>query len=281
MSRYFLRVDYKKRYGEWAVISGATDGIGLAMAKVLARKGMSIVVLGRNEVKLANTKSLLEKEKNVGEVVTIKSDLSDPSKENFNKLSSQLDAENRDIGILINNAGMATKGGHFTLLDIEESRDIINIHLLATLQITKMVLPAMLRRNRGLVVTVSSLFGLVPIAHSGAYSPSKAFLRFWTRQLQMEYKSSSVEFVELTPGPVRTNLLDMNIRPEFIVPTADSFAASAIPAISTGIGRMSGALVHGIVKELVVLAETVGLSWIITWYNIYAFKVTPYKQEVR
>lgn len=269
-----------KKYGKWAVISGSTDGIGLAMARQLAQRGHSIVVIGRNEEKLTNVKESLENEANVGEIVTIKIDLSDSSVENFESIREKLDPDNRDIGILINCAGtFPNELKRFHNFDMTYLRDIVNLNILATVYLTKMILPGMIDRQKGLVVNVSSMLSLSPGAFFSLYSPTKTFTDAFSRQLQVEYYKHPIDIVNLTPGGVVTKLyaLGGDAKPNFYTPTAEGYARSAINAVSTRISSFCGTFGHAIFRHL---SAPLNVSWIAGPLGDLPFKTAGMKSSV-
>lgn len=261
--RCLCQQSYREKYGQWAVISGSTDGIGLAMARDLARRGMSIIVIGRNEDKLANAKTSLEQELNAGEIMTVKIDLSDSSLDNFARIRSQIDPENRDIGILINNAGsMPSKFRRFNRHDSEGLKDIVNLNILATLYLTRMIMPGMLDRGKGLVVNVSSTLGCIPTPYASVYGATKSFIDAFSRQLQIEYSDHPVKIVNLTPGAVHTKLFTSSStlpEPSIINPSPEDYARTSLNALSTGISQYSGTAFHGFGRELGLFLDSIGL----------------------
>uniref|UniRef100_A0A6G1SPP6 Hydroxysteroid dehydrogenase-like protein 1 n=1 Tax=Aceria tosichella TaxID=561515 RepID=A0A6G1SPP6_9ACAR len=262
-SQFCCKTDFKKKYGKWAVITGSTDGIGQSMAKELARRGMSIIVVARNEERLARTKAMLEQEPNVGEVETVKVDLSDPSMENFDKVRAQIDPDNRDIGLLINNAGsFPDRYARFNRFDMEEIVSIVNLNVLGTLHLTRMIMPGMIERGRGLVMNVSSILGEMPGPYFNVYGATKSFVNAFTRQLQMEYGSHPIDIILLQPGPVSTKQLiatSDRAKPSFFVPSADKFARTSINALSTGIQCYTGAMFHEFMKSQSKILANLGL----------------------
>lgn len=253
-SQYYSETDYVKRYGKWAVISGATDGIGLAMACELAKRGHSIVVIGRNYVKLNAAREKLEGEKNVGDVVTIKIDLSDSSVENFEDIRSKLDPDNRDIGILINSAGVCPEEmKHFHRYDMRYLANMVNVNVIALVYITRMILPGMLERRRGLVMNISSVLSAGPSPYVCLYGPTKTLVSIFSRQLEIEYSSHPVDIVCVNPGPVITKMLRGTgmqlVKPGLIERFPDEYARSVINAISVRPSSLSGFPVHGILRE--------------------------------
>ena len=262
-SQFCSSTDYRKRYGQWAVISGATDGIGLAMAKELAGRGHSIVAIGIYDDELASTKVLLEGIPNVGDVLVIKTDLSDSSIENFEKLRERIDPDNKDIGILINNVGIfPTKVSRYNHYDMKYIRTMINLHIMSTLYLTRMIMPGMIERERGLVLNLSSMAGSYPWLYGCVYGPAKAFVNAFSRHLQIEYSSHPVDIVYLTPGFVSTNLI-RNIStitgPSLFFPSPDDFVKSVLNAVSARVNTLCGTIPHAISLKLGLICDQLGI----------------------
>lgn len=263
LNQYVFKTDFVKKYGQWAVITGSTDGIGLAFAKELARRGHSIIVVGRSKEKLAQTKLILESEKSNVQVVTVKIDLSDSSIQNYEKIRSKIDPENRDIGILINNAGTISGYRGFTRYQQEDSRVLINVNILATLYFTRMILPSMLKRKKGLLVNVSSVLAFTQMGFDNGYGSTKAFVNSFGEMLQNELSSHPIDVVTLTPGAVTTKLLTnftTMTKASVFNPSADDYAKSALNAMATPLHMMSGTMAHGIFLKSCFLAGSYATS---------------------
>lgn len=240
--------DYINRYGKWAVITGSTDGIGLAIAHELARRGHSIVVMGRSTEKLNDVKASIETEPNVGEVITVRADLSDQSPENFDRIKTEIDPDNREIGILINNAGFfPSECKILQRFEMEGLRSVINLNSVAPVYMAHMILPGMAKRGKGLVVNVSSIYGVSGAGYLGVYSATKSFLNAFSKQLQTEYSPLGVDVINLIPGPIYTRpfkALNKNEQAAMIVPSPESFARSVINAVSTRYSSFCGCAFH-------------------------------------
>lgn len=250
-SQIFPNKNYTKKYGQWALITGATDGIGLSFAKDLARRGHSIIVVGRSDEKLTKTKSDLESEPNVGEVITVKIDMCDASIETYTEIRKLIDPDNRDIGILINNAGyIAPSTKRFHNYSEIDDRGLVNVNILGVVNFTRMVLPGMLNRERGLIINVSSSMGSCPLPYTHLYASTKAFVNTFVQNIQDEYASYPIDIVNLTPGPVATKLAyqmsDSVLfhRSNPICPSATDFVTTAMNAMSTGIRNFTGCFGH-------------------------------------
>lgn len=255
-----------KKYGKWALITGSTDGIGLAFAKNLARRGFSIIVVGRNKNKLAKTKSDLENEQNVGQILTLKIDLSDSSEKNYEQVKNIIVSDNMDIGILINNAGMAPDLiGPFHKQAENLDRELTNVNVLSTVLFTRMVLPGMLKRERGLIVNISSVMGLYEPANLHNYPNSKAFINSFSSTLRLEYRSTPIHIVNLTPGFISTKLTtafckrEIVVNPNTLVPSPDDWTKTVLNAIPTGITDFSGCLTHEIYNYVMIVGARIGI----------------------
>lgn len=262
-----FKVDYVKKYGKWAVITGATDGIGLAMAKELALRGHSLIIIGRNTEKLRNTKETLEGMAGDCQIQTVQIDMADQSVENYQRVYREINPEGREIGILINNAGcISDTFKRFNRYELEEMQRVINVNVIGSVFTTKLVMPSMIQRGRGLVVFVSSMAGCIDSPYMTVYGQTKTFINSFSRALQLEYSAHpNLDIINLTPGGVSTKLFQEGfhsdrINKSFLIPTADRYAKVAINALGTRMATFSGYLPHGLNLELVKLIETLGFS---------------------
>lgn len=143
-----------RSYGEWAIVTGGSDGIGLGYATALAKKGLKVVLIARNAGKLAEAKAAIEGKVKGATVLTISADLAQaPESGIFAKLKTDLEAAGvlAKVGILINNAGMSYPGAlYFNELDQYAPglrSKMININVTAVTELTAMVLPFMVKNK--------------------------------------------------------------------------------------------------------------------------------------
>lgn len=165
------RLNLVKKYGQWAVITGATDGIGLEYARQLAKRGFSLILVARNESKLASVKEELIQHT---QIVTIVADLNSTDPSLYHRIASEIDGETRDIGILFNNAGVMLDSPN-RFLDQPEDKvwQHVRVNIAAVLMLTRAVLPGMIKRRRGLIINMSSSAAAKPLPLMGVYSASK------------------------------------------------------------------------------------------------------------
>ena len=172
--------------GATALVTGATGGIGSAVARALAAKGMEVVVSGRNEEQLA----ALERELGARPV---RADLSDLSQ------VETLAAAAEPVDVLVSNAGVEQYLG-FLHVEPDELERIVRLNLTAGLLLVRQLLPGMLERGRGHVVSMSSLAGHAYPAYQVGYATTKAGQIAFTRALRAEFRESPVGFSVVSPS---------------------------------------------------------------------------------
>lgn len=215
------------------------------MARELAERGHSIVVMGRNHEKLAKTKASLLAEPNVGDVETVCCDLSDVSAANIAHLEASLAPDTRDIGILINNACVSPPyGGAFANHDAADFQVAINIGVIMYVQLTRMVLPGMLKRSRGLIVNVSSCLGRQPTPFMGIYPVVKRFVNAFSEQLSLEFAGKPIDVINLNTGATRTKLYANSATrlPPLTYASPEDYAKTAINAFETRPKELVGSI---------------------------------------
>lgn len=181
---------------EYALITGASRGLGKAFAVELAQRKINIILVSLPGEGLPGT---AEEIKKFGvDAVIYETDLT--KKENILEFSNWAN-QNFKISILINNAG---NGGdsQFLKADIDYIDNIIQINIKATALITRLILPNLLERNKAFLLNISSMAALSPIAYKTVYPASKAFVQSFTRGLKHEFSDSKVSFCVVNPGPM-------------------------------------------------------------------------------
>lgn len=173
-SRLGLNGNLQQKYGKWAVITGATDGVGLEYARQFACKNLNLILLGRNSDKLAKVRDeILTINQNI-KVVTIEADLNNDDRNMYQRIKSEINSENRDIGILVNNAGVMYDSPN-RFLDQPESKlwQHVKVNMLAVVMMTRIILPTMVSKKKGLIINIGSIAGYQPLPLMGLYSASK------------------------------------------------------------------------------------------------------------
>lgn len=188
----------RERYGEWALITGASAGIGAAFARALAHEGFSCVLVARREERLrALAEELGRKHPVATRIVT--ADLSTTE-----GVDTLLDAV-RDllIDVLVNNAGIGA-AGRLDKQDDKRLAEMVRLNCIAPVLLTRRLLPAMISRGRGAVILTGSVAGAQPVPYHGVYSATKSFARFFGESLWAELLGTGVDVLVLEPGTTDT-----------------------------------------------------------------------------
>lgn len=184
----------------YALVTGASSGIGLELIKLLAADKYNLVLVARSEEKLNELAGELKLKYNIN-VIVIAKDLSqiDAAKEIFNHLSK----ENITVDILINNAGFGGKGVFAeTNLDYELSMMQVNMGVLV--ELTKYFLPRLLSRKHGKIMNVASTAAFASGPFMAVYYATKAFVLSFTEAVANEVKGTGITVTALCPGPTNT-----------------------------------------------------------------------------
>ncbi|KAK2626377.1 hypothetical protein QTJ16_004639 [Diplocarpon rosae] len=223
--------------GTWAVVTGASDGIGKEYAIQLAQKGFNLLLVSRTASKLSTLSTEIT-QKYAGSQISVKTlamDFSLNKDEDYAKLKALVDS--LDVGILVNNVGQSHSiPVPFSLTPKDEVRQIIEINCVATLRVTQIVVPGMVQRKRGLVLTMGSFGGLLPTPLLATYSGSKAFLQQWSTALGAELKGSGVD-VELVLSYLVTTAMSKIRKTSLFIPSPRTFVKSVLAKV----GRRGGA----------------------------------------
>jgi short-subunit dehydrogenase len=185
-----------------AVVTGASQGIGEALAAELAARGHNLIITARREDVLKDVAARITDRHNV--TVEVRAvDLTEA--DDRDRLAEEL-AE-REISILCNNAGTATFGP-VTALDPDGEKKQVALNVIAVHDLTLAVLPGMIGRGAGGILISGSVAGNSPIPNNATYAASKAFANTFSESLRGEVKKDGVHVTLLAPGPVRTELPD-------------------------------------------------------------------------
>lgn len=215
-----------KKYGEWVIVTGATDGIGKQYAKQFAKQGFKIILISRTRAKLESVAREIIKEFNVDvKIITFDFTLTDGYDE-IEKIVSDL-----DIGILVNNVGMAGDGKglkRFHETDMNHVRDKINCNIFSDVTMTHMITKGMVARGRGLILHISSASIFLDLPYFVIYPSTKKFMEKTSKSLLLEY-SGVIDHQLVTPGYVATNM--SNKKTGFTIPSAENYVITAMRTI--------------------------------------------------
>lgn len=231
------------KLGKWAVVTGATDGIGKAYAEELARRGFAIVLISRTQEKLDDVAKAIESKYGV-ETKTVTADFS--AVDIYPKIQEGI--AGLEIGVLVNNVGISYSYPEF-FLEIPNLDNLIdtmiNVNITSVCQMTRLVLPQMAERKRGAILNISSASGMYPCPLLSVYSASKAFVDYFSRGLQAEYSSRGVIIQSVLPFFVATKLSKIR-RATLDKPTPERYVAAALNTVGLQT-QTNGYLPHAII----------------------------------
>lgn len=185
---------------QYALITGATSGIGNGFAQLLAQDGINLVIIARNETRLEEVKNALESKYSI-KVFVIARDLADPAAPS--EIFKTLEHEGIVLSMLVNNAGFNVYG-RFEETDLEEEMKMIRLHIIAVTEMTKLFLRRRCRQVKNNILNVSSIAGLVPGPLVSVHFATRAYILSFSLALSNEYEGSDVHVTCLCPGPTRS-----------------------------------------------------------------------------
>lgn len=197
------RPNMRQRYGEWALVTGASAGIGAEFARTLARDGMSCVLTARRQERLQALATELEQQHGVATRVVAADLSSERGAEEL--LAAVADLE---IAVLINNAGIGYSG-RFDKQDGQRLRALVQTNCVAPVVIANGLLPAMRTRGRGAMIISGSTAGRQSLPWHAIYAASKAFDLLFGEAVWAEMRGTGVDVLVLEPGPTESEFRDV------------------------------------------------------------------------
>ena len=194
--------NFKQKYGSWALVTGASSGIGLEFARQLAAEGINVVLAARRQSRLeALAKDLRQQHQVQTRVIGI--DLTDPD---FLTKIDEATAD-LDIGLLVNNAGFAAPGA-FLKKPIEDRQRNIQLNINSPMELAYHYGQKMVTRGRGGIIFVSSTAAYTGSPYLANYAATKAYILQFGKALSVELKPKGVDVLVLSPGATRTEMVD-------------------------------------------------------------------------
>jgi short-subunit dehydrogenase/uncharacterized protein YndB with AHSA1/START domain len=194
------RIHYR---GNWAVVTGASSGLGRGIALRLAERGMSLVLTGRNEARLDETAQQVRATVPGAALELVVADLATQA-----GVSRLLDhVGKRPVEVLVNNAGFGTYGA-FAEADASREEAEIAVDVGAVVGLSRAFLPGMIARGHGGILNVASTIAFQPAPTQAVYGASKAFVLSFSEALWAEARSAGVSVTALCPGPTATGFVD-------------------------------------------------------------------------
>ncbi|CAG7720283.1 unnamed protein product, partial [Allacma fusca] len=229
-------------------ITGASEGIGKAFAEELASRGLNVVLISRTRSKLNAVAHEIESRFGT-QVKVIAIDFTDGVSV-YDTIQEEI--QGLEIGTLVNNVGMMTEGPEYFLKSESLGAkgfpdDLLLCNVFAVTKITHMILPQMVLRQKGVIINVSSLLGIVPTPCMAVYSATKAYIDFFTQSLTAEYEKQGVVIQSLLPGFVYTKMIRAK-KSSFAAPTPATFVLRALNTVGLE-DRTSAYWMHRLAKR--------------------------------
>ena len=216
-------MNFKEKYGSWALITGASSGIGAEFAKQLGKKGLNLVLVARRKEQLKNLAASIQNEFNVI-VKTISVDLT--SKDFLDQICLTTDEIN--IGILVNNAGL-WRMGEYLDISLSDELKMIDLNIKAPAILTHHFASRMKTQKKGGIINVASMLGYLGVPYSSAYAATKAYEIVKSEGMWYEFKKQGIDVLSLNPGLTKTEMISeydfshmpmKPSKPELVVKTA-------------------------------------------------------------
>ncbi len=189
---------WRERYGPWAVVTGASDGIGRAFALQLSSMGLNLVLVARRAEALSALAAELQVTQGIDTRV-IAADLA-RTEEVERVLATTRDL---DVGLLVAAAGFGTSGS-FLDANLDEERHMIDVNCRAVMEMSLHVGQRLARRGRGGLVLMSSLLAFQGTPRAAGYAATKAYVQTLAEALRLELRSLGVDVIACAPGPIRS-----------------------------------------------------------------------------
>ncbi len=188
----------------FAVITGASSGIGYELARQFAEHGYDLLLAAEDEGIATAAAGLRRDGEN--QVTDVRVDLATP--EGVERLAEAIAATGRDVDALALNAGRGIGGDFVRDTDLADELNVIAVNVTSTVHLAKRILPAMVERGAGKVLLTSSIASTMPGSFQAVYNASKAFVQSFAEAIRNELKDTGVTVTSLMPGPTDTNFFD-------------------------------------------------------------------------
>jgi uncharacterized protein len=220
-----------------ALVTGASSGIGAAIAKSLAQRGHGLTLVARREDRISGLAMELHDRYAVRAGV-VACDLAEPAERD--RLAAKVEQLGLAVEVLVNNAGFGYTG---PFVDANRARqvELVRVNCEAVVDLSARYLPPMVTRGRGAVINIASTAAFQPLPGTANYAASKAFVLSHSEAVHQELKGSGVTVTAVCPGPVRTEFTEVagigraeEGTPSFVWMSAEDLAEHAVKAADSG-----------------------------------------------
>jgi short-subunit dehydrogenase len=246
----------------YALITGASKGIGKAIAEELAARKIDLLLVARSQDLLMQTANELS-QKYAVKTAFLSVDLAE--KEAAQKVFEWCKAENFSVNILVNNAGYGLSGA-FNQQHLADNLDMLQVNMLVPVTLTQLFLPQLLAQPKAYILNTASSAAYQAIPGLGLYAASKAFLLSFSRALHQELKKTNVSVTAVSPGATDTDFVvrakvgpkalkaanQVNMSPQAVAKIAVKAMFNKKPEVITGLINKAGAFITWLLPKALV-----------------------------
>jgi short-subunit dehydrogenase len=235
----------------YALVTGASSGIGECFARALAARGNNLVLAARSKDKLETLAAELGAKFSVlAEPLEIDLSVAGAA----TRLAGALRERGISIHLLINNAGFGARG-RFWQLPFDRQAQLLRLNVQALMELTHLLLPPMIARGRGAIINVSSTAGFQAMPYTAVYGASKAFVTSFTEALAEEVRPYGIVVVNLCPGGTRTNFFRAGEYGRPKLPGGMQNPEEVVAAALKALDRGGGTVVPGLMNKLGLISQ--------------------------
>jgi len=252
----------------YALITGASSGIGECFARALAARGLNLVLVARSREKLEALAAGLRAAHSV-RIEVMPCDLSLPSA--AQRLARELQDRQLSIELLINNAGFGAHG-EFWKLPLDRQAEMLRLNVAALVELTHHLVPSMVERRSGAIINVSSTASFQPVAYTTLYAATKAFVTSFSMALAEELRPYRIAVVTLCPGSTRTNFFVAGDYQRKSLPGGAQAPEEVVRDALRVLDRGGGLVVPRFLNKLSVAIERLVPRGVVAWFAARVFR---------
>jgi uncharacterized protein len=236
----------------FALVTGASQGLGEVFARALAARGQNVILVARSRDKLDSLANELKRSHSIlAEVLVF--DLTSPSA--AARIVQQVHDQNLRVNLLVNNAGFGVRG-EFLKLPIARQMEMLQLNNATVVELTYSLLPSLMEHPQAGIINVSSTAGIQPIPYASLYAATKSFLMSFSLGLAEELRSRRVSVVTLCPGRILANTHTGEARNghrkfDFVYQSPEDVVRDALESLANG----GGLVIPGILNKVSVFAQ--------------------------
>lgn len=263
LNRYLKRSTSTGSKTSWALVTGASDGIGFGFVQELAATGFNVILHGRNKTKLDGLIAKVQEQYPSQQFRSLIADASTRDDWNaiFQNFVTELKASDIDLRVLVNNVGGT--GGNFFAFDrmVDRTHEAItktiDVNVTFATTLTQAVLPYLIEKQPSLIINIGSAAACVPFPYLAVYAASKAFNMYWSDSLNIEMKleKNEVEVLGVVTGRV-LNASSGDLAESLFVPSSRGFARATLHKVGCGLINVNAFWAHDLQLSSLALMPT-------------------------